>query len=185
MKIETKKELCRVLNIEKKIYFPNSTKAKIFETFVNYRYNIIFKYIKLLRYAEFYKNNKNKSIYYQIKYLMTERKKNKLGYKLGFEICENVCEEGLLIEHAGTIVINGEAKIGKNCKLHGQNCIGNNGKTSDAPRIGNNVDIGVGACIIGNVKIADDIVIGAGSVVVDSFFEKGIVIAGVPARKIR
>ena len=34
--------------------------------------------------------------------------------------------------------------------------------------------------IIGNIKIADDIVIGANALVNKSFLEKGIVIAGVP-----
>ena len=65
------------------------------------------------------------------------------------------------------------------------NCIGNKGpKSSPCPIIGNNVEIGVGAKIIGGVTIADDIVIGAGAVVVDSFLEKGIIIGGVPARKL-
>ena len=57
------------------------------------------------------------------------------------------------------------------CQLHGDNCIGNNGITLAAPRIGNRVDIGVGAKIIGNIEIADDIVIGAGAVVNKSFKE--------------
>ena len=38
--------------------------------------------------------------------------------------------------------------------------------------------------IIGNVKIADNIKIAAGAVVVNSFMEPGITIAGIPARKI-
>ena len=44
---------------------------------------------------------------------------------------------------------------------------------------------GVGANIIGNVKIADGIIIGANSLVIKSFLEENIVIAGVPARKIK
>ncbi|MBT0889312.1 hypothetical protein KJR38_03095 [Streptococcus lutetiensis] len=52
------------------------------------------------------------------------------------------------------------------------------------PVIGNNVDIGVGAKIIGNVTIADGIKIGANAVVNKSFYEEGITIVGVPARKV-
>lgn len=70
------------------------------------------------------------------------------------------------------------------CTLHGDNCIGNNGKTNACPIIGNNVDIGVGAKLIGDIVIADDIVIGAGAVVVSSFTEPGITIGGIPARRI-
>ena len=44
--------------------------------------------------------------------------------------------------------------------------------------------IGVGVVIIGDVEIADNIVIGANAVVNKSFSEPGITIAGVPARKI-
>nr|WP_292372222.1 hypothetical protein [Methanosarcina sp. UBA411] len=50
--------------------------------------------------------------------------------------------------------------------------------------MGNNVYIGPGAKIFGNITIADDIAIGANSVVNKSFYEKGISIAGVPAKKI-
>lgn len=43
---------------------------------------------------------------------------------------------------------------------------------------------GYGSVIIGNVKIADNIRIGANSVVTKTFMEEGITIAGVPAKKI-
>ena len=55
----------------------------------------------------------------------------------------------------------------------------------DAPIIGNNVEVGFGAVIIGKVKIADGIKIGANSVVTKSFLEPNIKIAGVPAKKIK
>ena len=49
---------------------------------------------------------------------------------------------------------------------------------------GDNVDIGVGAKIIGGVTIADNIKIGANAVVTKSFYEEGITLVGVPARKL-
>ena len=51
--------------------------------------------------------------------------------------------------------------------------------------IGNRVDIGVGAKIIGGITIADDVKIGAGAVVTKSCSEIGATLVGVPARKIR
>ena len=77
--------------------------------------------------------------------------------------------------------MNRGARVGKNCVLHGDNCIGNNGNDNVCPIIGDNVDIGVGAKIIGNVHIANNVKIGAGAVVIKSCEELGAVLVGVPA----
>ena len=77
------------------------------------------------------------------------------------------------------------ARIGENSSLHGANCIGNNGKTQGVPRIGNNVDIGYGAVIIGDIEIVDDVVIGANAVVNKSVLTPGAVVVGVPARIVK
>lgn len=181
--IDTKKKLKECLEKEKKYYVSNkSFRIRMVEWAVQDPCVRIWKYQKALRYTEYY--------YYQsglkklIFYTLCRRKKNRLGLKLGIEITEQSFEEGLVIFHTGNIVVNGYSRIGKNCKLHGANCIGNNGVTEETPRIGNNVDIGVGAKIIGGVEIADDIVIGAGAVVNKSFLEPGCIIAGIPARKV-
>jgi serine O-acetyltransferase len=50
------------------------------------------------------------------------------------------------------------------------------------PIIGNRVDIGVGACILGAVTVGDDCVIGANSVVIRDL-PPGSVVMGVPARQ--
>ena len=100
---------------------------------------------------------------------------------------ENVFGEGLIIHHNGSIVVNGSSKVGKNCQLHGDNCIGNVGKSdslTDCPQIGNNVEIGVGAKVLGGIIIADNIKIGANAVVTKSFDEKGITLVGIPAHKL-
>ncbi|WP_418223325.1 hypothetical protein [Clostridium isatidis] len=165
-----------ILKKEKSLYFKskiNYLKCKFLREHEYY----IWKFVTYLRREETSKN-------ILIKYFW-RRKKNKLGSKLGFTIYANVFEEGLHIWHYGNIVVNGYAKVGKNCVLHGDNCIGNNGKDNGAPIIGDNVDIGVGAKIIGNVKIANNIKIGAGAVVISSFEEEGITIGGVPARRLK
>ena len=70
--------------------------------------------------------------------------------------------------------------------MHGNNCIGNAGPHDlRCPIIGDNVMVGVGAKIIGNVNIADGIKIAAGAVVVHSFDEPNITNAGVPAKKVK
>lgn len=108
-----------------------------------------------------------------------------MGIHLGFSIPINVFGPGLSIAHRGTIVVNKGTRVGENCRIHACTNIGSGrGSILLAPKIGNGVYIGPGAKIFGNVEIADDIAIGANSVVNKSFYEQGISIAGVPAKKI-
>jgi serine O-acetyltransferase len=75
--------------------------------------------------------------------------------------------------------------VGANCRVHVCVNIGSRAGTDHmAPVIGDNVYIGPGAMIFGSIRIADDIAIGANSVVNLSFEEPGITIAGAPARKV-
>ncbi len=184
-KIRTREELKEYLNTEQPLYWTSeSKKDKFLDIFTAMPSHSLQRYMKLLRTTEYFYNNRRNAIF-ALLYLITRRRKNKLGQKLGIEIFENTFAKGLHIFHAGNIVINGNAIIGENCLLHGSNCIGNSGKGTAAPVIGNNVRIGVGAKVIGDVTIADNITIAAGAVVVNSFLEEGITIAGIPARKIK
>ena len=114
-----------------------------------------------------------------------ERLKNRWSSMAGVEI-GGQCKigGGIDIWHSG-VVINGD--IGKNCVFHGNNVIGNKGigNEDEYPVLGDRVDVGAGAVIIGKVFIADDCKIGAGAVVTKSFTEPGSVLAGVPAKKIK
>ena len=107
-----------------------------------------------------------------------------MSVHLGFSIPINVFGPGLCIAHRGTIIINKNVRVGENCRIHACTNIGSNRNEASAPQIGNNVYIGPGAKIFGNILIADNIAIGANSVVNNSFYEKGISIAGIPAKKI-
>ena len=61
--------------------------------------------------------------------------------------------------------------------LVGNNCIG--GDDNGAPTIGNDVFIGYGAIILGNIKIADGVKIGAGAVVTKDVLKEGATVVGV------
>ena len=108
-----------------------------------------------------------------------------LAKGLGYVIGDGVLGDGVTFYHRGSIYINPAARIGPDCKFHGDCCIGvaRTGETG-CPTLGKGVDVGIGAKILGDVYIADDIVIGANSVVTKSFHEPGITIAGIPAKKI-
>ena len=103
---------------------------------------------------------------------------------MGIEIGPNCFGKGLQIYHIGSIIVNSGVRAGENCKLHGGNCIGNNGRTLDVPHLGNNVDIGYGAVIIGPVEITNNVIIGANAVVTTSVLDKGKTCVGIPAKVI-
>jgi serine O-acetyltransferase len=69
--------------------------------------------------------------------------------------------EGLYIGHLGRIIINPEAKLGKNINLSTGVVIGaeNRGKRKGAPIISDNCWIGANAVIVGNIKIGTDVLI--------------------------
>lgn len=144
----------------------------------------IWKFEKILRKLEYYHNCKNKGIF-KIYILALKFKFHRLSQKLGFDIPINVFGPGLSIAHRGTIVVNGNAKVGKNCRIHVCTNIGTAYDTkSEVPTLGDNVYIGPGAKIFGSIEIANGVAIGANSVVSKSFLEPNITIAGVPAKKI-
>lgn len=177
--IKTINDLREYLKYEKKLY-PNTIIDKLTKDQRTYNW----KYIKYLRICEYFYNNKNRSIFDKICYVFFRRRKNALGSKIGVEIWENSFQKGLIIHHNGSIVVNRGCIIGENCELHGDNCLGNNGFGNNCPELGNNVNVGVGAKIIGKIKIANDIKIGANAVVNKSFEENNITIVGVPAKKV-
>lgn len=106
--------------------------------------------------------------------------------KLGYMIGDGVLGEDVVLYHRGSIIINPSVKMGANCKFHGDCCLGvARTGTSGCPTLGNGVDVGIGARVLGDIYIADDIIIGANAVVTSSFDEPGITIAGIPARKVK
>lgn len=72
---------------------------------------------------------------------------------------------GLLIHHFGGVILNAKTKIGVNCTLRHNVTIGNRHLKDDVPEIGNNVNIGCGATILGKIKIGNNVSIGANAVV--------------------
>lgn len=58
------------------------------------------------------------------------------------------------------------------------------GISNQAPILGDGVVVGVGATIVGGVRIAKNVAIGANSVVVKDVLEANIAVAGIPAKKV-
>ena len=113
-------------------------------------------------------------------------RKNRLGARLGFYISAGCFDEGLTLYHYGPVIVNPEARIGKNCQIHGICCIGNLRPDSQAsPVIGDNVDIGQGAQILGNIRIADGVRIGAGAIVISDILSPNVTVVGIPGKVVK
>ncbi len=89
--------------------------------------------------------------------------------------------EGLFIDHGMGVVIGETTVIGDNCHLFQGVTLGGTStkRAKRHPTLGNNVVVGAGAKIIGDVTIGDNAKIGAGSVVVTNVPENATVV-GVP-----
>lgn len=156
-----------------------TNKEKILEWVIRPESYYTRRYIRLLRKEERYSfAQPNKLLAYWYK-----ARKNRLGAKLGFIISAGCFGEGLKLEHYGSVIVNPKARIGKNCIIHGNCCIGSNGGyPDDSPVIGDNVDIGQNAQVLGGITIADNVRIGAGAVVVKDVLTPGVTVVGVPGR---
>ena len=111
----------------------------------------------------------------------------KIAYKLiqvitGIDLpCEAEVGRNFVIDHFGGIIVSGYAKFGDNCRIRNGVSVGlRRVEAPCAPVIGNNVDIGAGAKLLGAITIGDNVLIGANAVVVTDVPSDCIAI-GVPA----
>lgn len=96
--------------------------------------------------------------------------------------CEAEVGRNFTIDHFGGIVVSGYAKFGDNCRIRSGVVVGLKDVNEPcAPRIGDNVDIGVGAKVLGDINIGDNVKIGANAVVITDIPDNSIAV-GVPAR---
>jgi serine O-acetyltransferase len=88
---------------------------------------------------------------------------------------------GLRIYHYGLIFIHTDAVIGRNCTLRQGVTIGNSEANSLVPVIGDDVELGAYAQILGGVRIGDGAKVGPMSVVLRDV-PAGATAIGIPAR---
>lgn len=101
-----------------------------------------------------------------------------VGARLGISIVPGTFGPGLVIVHYGSIVISSEARFGSRTRIH--SCV----NVSGAPVFGDDVYLGPGAVVMGDVGIGDRVRVGANSVV-SRPVKAGSTVLGVPARVVK
>lgn len=145
-----------------------------------WRMGLLWKYNVVLRKLEYTINCKSGALGKLLRYWYTWRLES-MGLRLGWCIPPNCFGPGLCIVHYGTVIVNNHASVGANCRIQAGVNIGANGG-DDAPHLGDNVYIGPGAKLFGNITLGSNIAIGANAVVNKSFDEDSITLVGVPAK---
>ncbi len=92
----------------------------------------------------------------------------------------------LFIDHGFGVVIGETAEIGDDVLLYQGVTLGGTGNERGKrhPTVGNRVVVGTGAAVLGNIRLGDDVRVGAGSVVVHSVPD-GCTVVGIPGRVVK
>jgi serine O-acetyltransferase len=114
--------------------------------------------------------------------------RNKIAFKFGCYISPKaLISKDIKFPHPVGIIIGDGVEIGTGCTIYQGVTLGagrkGEGKLNKYPTIGRNVIIYSGAVIIGDVKVGDNSVIGANSVVIKNVPENSVAV-GVPSRVI-
>lgn len=180
MIFSTKKELKEVINVERRMNGKGLSGALVDSIFQRPAY-LITKYLKHLRYLEFYQIRGG--IISKLFWLYHYYHKTRLSYKLGYQIPPGTCGKNLILYHySGGIVINAQARLGDNCKLYPGLVVGST--PEGVPTIGNNVWIGPGVKIVGKIFIGDNVIIAPNSVVQKNI-PSNVIVGGIPAKVIK
>lgn len=179
-RINTKRDLKEWLSYERNKYgIKNGVGGMIREMTSFSESGILSRHQVLLRKTEYHMNNGHK-ILSQLYRLKLRRMQNHYG----IHIHPNTCGRGLRLMHLGPILMNGRVTVGRDCCFHVNTAVVAGGTNDDVPCLGNDITVGIGAVILGGIKIASYVAIGANALVNKDFTEENIAVAGVPAKKI-
>ena len=116
---------------------------------------------------------------------LCEKAKRKTGIEIhpGAQIGSN-----LFIDHGTGVVIGETAIVGNNVTMfHGVTLGGSGTPTSEKkrhPTVGNNVFIGCGAKLLGNITVGDNVKIGANAVVLNDV-PSNVTVVGAPSKIVK
>ncbi len=119
------------------------------------------------------------SLFYRVLY---RRVRNVYGIELPYTVSLG---RRVVFEHQGGIVIHGYSVIGDDCILRQGVTLGNRhlDQPLDAPQLGQSVNVGAGAALMGKISLGDGASVGANAVVLHDV-EPGATVVGIPAKPI-
>lgn len=143
------------------------------------------RFLKRWRKTEYYFNTLNKRNPYKvIRFILSFFIYRRMQLKYSIFLPLNVIGPGLYISHRGGGVIVNAIRVGKNFSISTGCILGMKGTKENRPIIGDNVECCIGAKVIGNVEVGDNVIIAPNSVVVKDI-PAGDVVSGIPAKSIK
>lgn len=116
-------------------------------------------------------------------FLLARMRLKHLGYKYSFDLSYRAqIGGGLQIAHYGYVIVPSNTVMGEYCRLRPGVVIGTKftGSSANGVRIGNQVEFGVGAKVLGEITVGNQVIIGANAVVTKDVPDCCIV-SGIPA----
>ncbi|MEV7767988.1 serine acetyltransferase [Microbacterium sp. NPDC086615] len=126
----------------------------------------VLHFLLALRNAEAARDRRGENWYRAGQYAFHRLRYEFVSQRTGVHIPLGCFDTGLSIAHLSSIVVNGGATIGRNCRIHQGVTIG--AVRGSSPTIGDNVFIGPNAIILGPVNVGDGSHVSAGVVVTKS-----------------
>ena len=139
----------------------------------------LWKFQILYRKTEYHYNNREK-LWHKLAYLLTFFRFRRQRDRLCSELPLNVFAEGLVIWHGQNIIVNENARVGRNFSISAGCCIGQ--AKGQSPVIGDHVEMTLGSRVLGGVTITHDVTIGAGALVLKDIDTPYTTWGGLPAR---
>jgi serine O-acetyltransferase len=135
------------------------------------------KFMTIFRLTQYFRR-RNRPLFYFF-FLWLRRLKIKYGFDISYR---TQIGKGFYIGHFGGVVIHGDSVIGDNCNISQGITFGvsNAGANIGVPKIGNNVFVGPGACVFGNITIGNHVTIGANAVVTENILDHHTVLSPKP-----
>ena len=132
------------------------------------------KFMTIFRLTQYFRR-RNRPLFYFF-FLWLRRLKIKYGFDISYR---TQIGKGFYIGHFGGVVIHGDTVIGDNCNISQGITFGvsNAGANIGVPKIGNNVFVGPGACVFGNITIGNNVTIGANAVVTENILDHHTVLS--------
>lgn len=172
--------------IKKDIYRNCGKYSRRLQNKVFWNYNSTIALLYFYRWCHYYCNLNHRNFFQRIAHSYCYIRFKKLQNRCGIEMNQHMkIGYGLRLPHKGCIILHPQAVIGNNCEIMQGVTLGNNilKDRDKVPVVGDDVLICAGAKVIGNVKIGNQVVIGANAVV-NRDVENNVIVGGVPAKVI-